>query len=257
MSPYYPYDTVQDKRKVHHTYSVFAGLVHEAVQCTGISNPESMGALDGPQRRFTLDRTLQTAAAFMKSLEGQPRTQPYYNVPCDPECQCGRPHRMMNTLLVSADGACRGNGMPGARASVGVFFRHGSPYNEAKVLSGANPTNQRAELYAGITALQIVGDLLYALEGLKDLELVVLKTDSEYLVKGITEWIYNWRVNDWSTADGSPVVNADLFKRLDVLVAAYKNQHAITVKFLHVPRELNGGADGLANRILDERETAT
>ncbi|OJD33059.1 ribonuclease h [Diplodia corticola] len=222
---------------------------NEPIQCDGLS--DYMEASAGLQRRFTLDPTLRSAASFMEALEGQPRVKPYFNVPCDPGCPCGRPHRITKSLMVSADGACRGNGMAGARASIGVFFRHGSPYNEAQVLSGVNPTNQRAELFAGIMALQAVGNLLCGPLP-EELELLVLKTDSEYLVKGITEWIYTWRENGWTAANGLSVANADLFKRLDVIVVGYKNQHGITVKFLHVPRELNAGADGLANRILDD-----
>lgn len=112
-------------------------------------------------------------------------------------------------------------------------------------------TNQRAQLYAGIKALEIVEDLLYGpemadLEALDDLELVVIKTDSEYLVKGMTERINIWKSNGWLNTKGLPLANADLFQRLDDLVEELK-EDGITVKFLQVRRELNAEVSEFAN----------
>lgn len=112
-------------------------------------------------------------------------------------------------------------------------------------------TNQRAQLYAGIKALEIVEDLLYGpeiadLEALDNLELVVIKTDSEYLVKGITERINIWESNGWLNTKGLPLANADLFQRLDDLVEEFK-EDGITVKFLQVRRELNAEVSEFAN----------
>ncbi|KAK0663070.1 Ribonuclease H [Lasiodiplodia hormozganensis] len=207
----------------------------------------------GSQRLFTLSSGLQTVDAFTESLDSQPRDQQYLKAPYDPGCQCGRPHSLENSLMVSVDGACRRSGTPVAHAAIGVFFRSGSPYNQTAIYLGGEVkhTKQRAELYAGIKALEIVEDLLYGpemadLEALDDLELVVIKTDSEYLVKGITERINIWNSNGWLNTRGLPLANADLFRRLDDLVEELK-EDGITVKFLQVRRDLNAEVGEFAN----------
>lgn len=134
------------------------------------------------------------------------------------------------------DGACRGNPGPGGW---GVLLR----YNEAeKTLWGGEPetTNNRMELMA-------------AIEGLKSLSRpcgVNLTTDSQYVRKGITEWIHNWKKNNWRTAAKKPVKNADLWRELDELVA----KHRVTWHWVkgHSGHPENEMADALANRGIDE-----
>ncbi|EKG18864.1 hypothetical protein MPH_03880 [Macrophomina phaseolina MS6] len=212
---------------------------------------------------FKLPSSTSTPAGYAKWMSSQPKGQPYYNAPCadfHSDCACAEPHRIANSIIVSADGACRRNGHSRAQASIGVFFKVGSPYNEAHVLPEATPTNQRAELFAAITALRAVGALIYGgdlpqdMGELGNLRLLVLKTDSEYVVKGMTEWIHKWKLNGWQNAKGLPVVNQELFKRLNGFVAALDQHNGVEVRFLHVPRELNKGADELANRVLDDWE---
>uniref|UniRef100_A0A093UR09 ribonuclease H n=1 Tax=Talaromyces marneffei PM1 TaxID=1077442 RepID=A0A093UR09_TALMA len=83
-----------------------------------------------------------------------------------------------------------------------------------------NPTNQIAELTAGFYALRRA--MLLAKRGLlteddegKQLSMVVIKSDSEYLVKGMTQWILKWKKNGFRNAKGAPVVNAELFQKLE------------------------------------------
>jgi ribonuclease HI len=136
------------------------------------------------------------------------------------------------------DGACRGNPGPGGW---GVLLR----YEDAeKTLFGGEKetTNNRMELMA-------------AIQGLKSLKRPVevdLTTDSQYVRKGITEWIHNWKRNNWHTAAKKPVKNAELWKELDELVS----QHDVTWHWVkghsgHIENEL---ADSLANQGIDALE---
>ena len=104
-------------------------------------------------------------------------------------------------MTIFTDGACSGNPGPGGW---GAILRFGDVEKELK--GGENPsTNNRMELLAAISAL----------EALKKPASVDLTTDSQYVRKGITEWIHNWKRNGWKTADKKPVKNADLWQRLD------------------------------------------
>ncbi len=106
------------------------------------------------------------------------------------------------------DGACSGNPGPGGW---GVVLRYG---DHEKNLSGAelNTTNNRMELLAAIM-------------GLRELKLgcvVNLTTDSEYVKKGITEWMPNWKQRGWRTSNNKPVKNQDLWQELDSEVQKHK-----------------------------------
>jgi ribonuclease HI len=101
---------------------------------------------------------------------------------------------------IYTDGACLGNPGPGGW---GALLRHG-PHE--KELSGyeADTTNNRMELLAAIRALQ----------ALREPCSVQLYTDSQYVQKGISEWIAGWQRRGWKTADGKPVKNEDLWREL-------------------------------------------
>ena len=111
------------------------------------------------------------------------------------------------SVEVFTDGACRGNPGPGGW---GVLLRY---KGSEKTLYGAEPetTNNRMELMAAIRAL----------ESLTRQCSVKLTTDSQYVQKGITEWLPNWKRRGWKTAAKKPVKNADLWKRLDEAVAGH------------------------------------
>ena len=137
---------------------------------------------------------------------------------------------------IYTDGACRGNPGPGGW---GVLLICGESRKE---LFGGEPntTNNRMELMA-------------AIEGLSSLKRglpLTLYTDSQYVRKGITEWIINWKKRNWHTANKKPVKNADLWKRLDQEVGRHKISW-IWVKG-HAGNAGNEAADQLANRGIDE-----
>lgn len=137
---------------------------------------------------------------------------------------------------VYADGACRGNPGPGGW---GVLLRTRGRERE---LWGSEPatTNNRMELLAVIRAL----------ETLRRRCAVRVHTDSQYVQKGISEWIRDWKRRGWRTASKSPVKNLDLWQRLDELAQGHE------IEWLwvrgHAGHEGNERADALANRAIDE-----
>lgn len=134
------------------------------------------------------------------------------------------------------DGACRGNPGPGGW---GVLLKHGE--HERELCGGeAETTNNRMELSAAIAGLN----------ALKSACEVDLYTDSEYVRKGITEWIENWKKRDWKTAARKPVKNADLWQTLD----AAAQRHQVRWHWVkgHAGDPGNERADALANKGIDE-----
>ena len=133
-------------------------------------------------------------------------------------------------VIIHTDGACSGNPGPGGWGAI-LEFR-----GVEKELYGGEPetTNNRMELTAAIEALA-------ALKRPSDVE---LHTDSKYLRDGITQWIHNWKRNGWKTAAKKPVKNADLWQRLDELLAGHKiDWHWVKG---HAGHDLNERADELA-----------
>ena len=142
----------------------------------------------------------------------------------------------MSTVEIHTDGACRGNPGPGGW---GVLMRYGDKVRE---LYGGEleTTNNRMELMAAIRALEALNRRCQ----------IVLYTDSEYLKRGITEWLPNWKSRGWRTAGRKPVKNADLWKRLDEL----SSKHQIQWRWVrgHAGDPGNERADQLANQGLDQ-----
>jgi ribonuclease HI len=139
---------------------------------------------------------------------------------------------------IFTDGACRGNPGPGGW---GAILRYG---DKEKELFGGEPhtTNNRMELMAAIQAL----------EALKDPCEVNLTTDSQYVRKGITEWLANWKKRNWQTAAKKPVVNKDLWQRLERAAERHRVKwHWVRGHSGHIENER---ADQLANRGIDEAE---
>ena len=138
----------------------------------------------------------------------------------------------LTRVTIFTDGACRGNPGPGGW---GVLLRYNS--QEKELWGGeAGTTNNRMELMAAIRAL----------EALKRPSQVKLYTDSIYVMKGITEWIHDWKRKGWRTADKKPVKNEDLWRRLDELRA----KHEIEWHWVrgHAGHPENERADQLANK---------
>ena len=136
------------------------------------------------------------------------------------------------TVELFTDGACLGNPGPGGWAAI-LRFK-----GNERELSGGEPltTNNRMEMMAVIEGLRALT------RGCR----VVVMTDSQYVQKGISEWIHGWKKKNWITAAKTPVKNADLWKRLDAVV----QQHDIEWRWVkgHAGHPENERADALANR---------
>ncbi|WP_144372374.1 ribonuclease HI [Vogesella urethralis] len=134
------------------------------------------------------------------------------------------------------DGACKGNPGPGGW---GVLLRY---KGQEKELCGGEhgTTNNRMELMAVIQGLQLLKRPCH----------IVVYTDSQYVQKGISEWIHGWKARGWKTASKEPVKNADLWQQLDAL----RNQHPhVEWRWVkgHAGHEFNERADQLANAGVD------
>lgn len=135
-------------------------------------------------------------------------------------------------VTVYSDGACKGNPGPGGWGAWLAWDGH-----EKELFGGeAQTTNNRMELTAVIRALDC----------LKRTCDVIIYTDSEYVRKGITEWIQGWKRRGWKTADNKPVKNADLWQQLD----AQRTLHHVQWRWVkgHAGDPGNERADQLANR---------
>jgi ribonuclease HI len=136
------------------------------------------------------------------------------------------------TIHIYTDGACKGNPGPGGWGA--ILEVKG---NERELFGGeALTTNNRMELTAVIEALGALKRPCH----------VVLHTDSQYVMKGITEWINGWKARGWRTAAKEPVKNVDLWKKLDQAV----RDHEIDWVWVkgHAGHAGNERADALANK---------
>ncbi|MAV84165.1 MAG: ribonuclease HI [Gammaproteobacteria bacterium] len=136
------------------------------------------------------------------------------------------------SIKVYTDGACRGNPGPGGW---GVFIIYNDSTKE--LFNGQKETtNNQMEILAAIEALKYLKD---------EEQEITLYTDSNYVRKGITEWINNWKINNWRTASKKPVANKELWIELDELTLNKK----ITWNWVkgHSGDPGNERADQLAN----------
>ncbi len=143
---------------------------------------------------------------------------------------------MTKTVVeIFTDGACKGNPGPGGW---GALLRYGE--HEKELFGGERETtNNRMELTATIEALR----------ALKKSCQVKLTTDSEYVRRGVLEWLAGWQRNGWKTADKKPVKNQDLWQALVIEMA----RHTIEWHWVkgHAGHPENERADQLANRGVD------
>ena len=147
----------------------------------------------------------------------------------------------MKKVQVITDGACSGNPGPGGWAAILRYNHH------EKEVWGSEPhtTNNRMEMTAAIEALR----------SLKENCEIEVVTDSEYLKKGITEWIHGWKRKGWMTAAKKPVVNQDLWKALDEQVGRHRTTWVWTKG--HASHTDNNRCDELATRAAKEQSRST
>ena len=137
-------------------------------------------------------------------------------------------------IVIYTDGACKGNPGPGGW---GALLTSGT--TEKELFGGElGTTNNRMEMTAVIEALA----------ALKKPSVVILYLDSQYVLKGITEWIHGWKARGWRTAAKAPVKNVDLWQKLDALLVS--KGHNIDWRWVkgHNGDPGNERADALANK---------
>ena len=141
----------------------------------------------------------------------------------------------MPEIFAYTDGACSGNPGPGGW---GVILQAKEDHNiikERELYGGElETTNNRMELMAAISSL----------ENLEKPTKLTIITDSNYVKGGVTDWINNWKKNNWRTANKKDVKNIDLWKRLDLA----RSKHQVTWRWVkgHSGQEENERADALA-----------
>ena len=143
----------------------------------------------------------------------------------------------MKPVVIHTDGACKGNPGPGGWGALLEYDGH------LKEIYGgeAHTTNNRMELTAVIRALEALK---------KPGTSARVYTDSQYVIKGIEEWVGSWKARGWRTADKKPVKNQELWERLDELAA----RHSLEWHWVrgHSGVAGNERVDALANRAIDE-----
>ena len=138
-------------------------------------------------------------------------------------------------IKIYTDGACRGNPGPGGWAALLLLGEHERELSSAETLT----TNNRMELTAVIRAL----------EALKRPVAARIYTDSQYVRRGITEWLSSWKARDWRTADRKPVKNQDLWQQLEKVSASHRLEWHWVPGHAGVPG--NERVDRLANEAID------
>jgi ribonuclease HI len=138
---------------------------------------------------------------------------------------------MTNQAIIFTDGACLGNPGPGGYAAVITIA------GDEQIIVGRDrsTTNNKMEMTAAIKALEAVS---------KDLP-IVIHSDSQYVIKGATEWLRGWKAKGWRKADGKPVMNQDLWMQIDALMVGRQ----ISWKWVkgHAGHPENERVDSLAN----------
>ena len=142
---------------------------------------------------------------------------------------------MDKVIKIYTDGACSGNPGRGGWGAILLFADH-----QKEIYDGEEyTTNNKMELMAVIKSLEII----------KGTYEIIIYTDSVYVKKGITEWIFNWKKNNWKTAKKQPVKNQELWQRLDEEVKKHQSIQWVWVKG-HSGDYYNERADELARRSL-------
>ena len=177
----------------------------------------------------------------LPAIQGEGLTPTAFEGACDQQkelCKGQCVTEVMTKVVIYTDGACKGNPGP---VGWGVLLRSGA--TEKELFGGElGTTNNRMELMAVIEALT----------ALKRPCAVTLFLDSEYVRKGITEWIHGWKAKGWRTSSNQPVKNVELWKRLDALVST--GGHRIEWRWVkgHSGDPGNERADALANKGVDK-----
>ncbi|PCH34224.1 ribonuclease H-like protein [Wolfiporia cocos MD-104 SS10] len=160
-------------------------------------------------------------------------------------------------MVVFTDGACLSNGRRSATAGIGVAIGTADEHQWAIPIDDdvddSKRSSQRAELLAAIEGLRLLSKTdrdhtstaANLGKGQKRTGWIIT-TDSEYVVKGMTLWLPNWRANRWRGTNGKEPANLDLFRKLEAEIMLQEELYAVDVGFWHIKRKYNSMADCLA-----------
>lgn len=207
-------------------YAVKVGRDGPAVYTTWSACESAVKGFKGAQhKKFA---TMVEAAAYLDMTETATLTPP-------PVVQ---KMASPDTIVVYADGSALSNGRMGARAGAGVFFGEGDVRNKSEPVPSHEPqTNQRAELLAAILALRHAGDAHKTLE---------IRTDSKYVINGVTDWMIRWKLSGFQTAKGCPVLHQDMWCEIDSLI---QKRQPSAVIWRHVKGHSNEPGNDAADRL--------
>lgn len=136
--------------------------------------------------------------------------------------------------------------------SIGVFRGYDSNLNRSEIQPvEERNTNQIAELRACLVALEQAGEVVSD-PPREPVRVIVIKSDSEYVVRGITEWLPRWKANGWKNSKGSFVGNVAYFQRIEKMLEFLERDTHI--QFWLVPRRMNEMADTLAKAAFEDAE---
>lgn len=145
----------------------------------------------------------------------------------------------MNGVLIFTDGSARGNPGPGGWGAIVV---HQGAVTELGG-SDTHTTNNKMELAGAIRALE------YVKKEIKNASFVTIVSDSEYVVKGMTLWLANWKKNNWRTAARKPVLNREYWQALSALADDFKIEWKNVLG--HSGHEANERCDAIATSFAD------
>ena len=129
----------------------------------------------------------------------------------------------MSHINVFVDGSSYNNGYENCVAGYGIYFPENNSLNEAIQLTCENVSNNVAEIYACIKAIEKINNVFK-----EELGVIYIYCDSEYTINSITKWGPTWEKKGWVKADKKPIKNLELIKKL------YGYYHTQTIKFIHV-----------------------
>ncbi|MEW8548288.1 MAG: ribonuclease H family protein [Candidatus Thiodiazotropha sp.] len=122
------------------------------------------------------------------------------------------------THTVYIDGSCIRNGSSSAQAGIGLYWGNEHAWNYSQPIQDDAPTNNKAEMRAAIKAIEIAKE--------HEIENLIIKSDSKYVIQGITEWVHKWGANGWKTSNGEDVKNKEIW--IELLSVMHDSEVSIT-----------------------------
>lgn len=168
---------------------------------------------------------------------------PEYPFP-DPCPDCGKHKVHAEQIFIAVSAVCTPHGSKYPKAAIGIYFARDSHFNIGVCVAEPKLCHMKTQLHACLRALHET--LEFKMNGFTDLEGIVIKTDSDYIVRHMTDCIVKWRQNGFKNSKGSFVSNADLFIQIDSLIG-HLNNLGVEVLFWQVGRFENEEADALAS----------